>query len=65
MHNPEVIYLQPWCDGCAKHSYDSRQWCEDNVWDRCEDEKCQQKAIKYIRADLVKYRNIISGKGGT
>lgn len=45
----DVIYLQPWCDGCQKDAWgsDGRQWCEDDPWGQCEE--CDRKAVKYTR----------------
>ena len=44
-----VIWLQPWCDDCARHdtSDTGRTWCANNVYDDCE---CGQKPIKYLLA---------------
>jgi hypothetical protein len=52
----KTIWLQPWCDGCEKACYgsdgsdgsDGRQWCQDNVWDQCEE--CDNKSVKYVIA---------------
>jgi len=46
----EVIWLQPWCDGCEKNAYgsDGRQWCEDDVWSKCDE--CEQASVKYVLA---------------
>jgi hypothetical protein len=43
-----TIWLQPWCNGCDKHAFgvdSGRQWCEDEVWDDCEE--CGAKPVKY------------------
>lgn len=44
----EVIWLQPWCAECHKSSGEDRQWCQDDVWDKCE--FCEQKSVKYVLA---------------
>ncbi len=44
-----VIWLQPWCDGCEKHSSgEGRQWCQDDAWGQCEE--CDQKSERYVLA---------------
>jgi hypothetical protein len=35
---------------CAENGYEGRQWCQDNVFENCEE--CGLKPVKYIRADL-------------
>ena len=45
-----VIWLQAWCDSCERHVYEGRQWCQDNVWDKCDGEGCKQMPVKYIIA---------------
>lgn len=47
------IWLQPWCEGCERHSYsgDGRQWCQDDAWDKCDE--CGQLSAMYIRADVL------------
>jgi hypothetical protein len=44
------IWLQPWCDGCAKHcsNGEGRLWCQDDVWEKCEE--CGQKSVRYVLA---------------
>jgi hypothetical protein len=47
----ETIWLQPWCGECQLKSWDSdsgRQWCEDDVWEPCEE--CGAKPVKYVLA---------------
>ena len=46
--DPQVIWLQPWCDKCDLHVYEGRQWCEDDVFDKCEG--CSKMPVKYIIA---------------
>ena len=45
----KVIWLQPWCAGCEMnrtiHSYEGRQWCEDDVWEKCDG--CGAKSVRY------------------
>ncbi len=45
----KTIWLQPWCDKCEaaanNFSNDGRQWCQDNVWDQCDE--CERKPVKY------------------
>jgi hypothetical protein len=43
MTEHKTIWLQPWCDDCKNP--DGRQWCEDNVWGKCE---CGRPAVKYV-----------------
>lgn len=47
---PTTIWLQPWCEGCEKHCYsgEGRMWCEDNVFDACEE--CGNEPVKYTIA---------------
>jgi hypothetical protein len=47
----EEIWLQPWCPVCNLNSYEGRMWCQDNVWDRCEE--CGEKPVKYVLAPLT------------
>lgn len=45
------IWLQPWCDGCERYSYEcgeSREWCQDNVFDPCSE--CGRKPVRYVIA---------------
>lgn len=46
----EIIYLQPWCNGCEHHcsSGEGRQWCQDDVFDDCEE--CGKKSVAFVRA---------------
>lgn len=47
----QIIWLQPWCDGCQKHadSIDNgRTWCVDEAWGPCED--CGAMPVKYVMA---------------
>lgn len=46
----KIIWLQPWCDSCAAQHTNSygRQWCQDDVWGKCEE--CGQKSEKYVLA---------------
>jgi hypothetical protein len=51
----DVIWLQPWCDDCAKNSYGpdgGRTWCQDNVYGTCEE--CGREPVKYVLAEQVK-----------
>lgn len=41
----QVIWLQPWCAVCEGSAAD-RQWCQDNVWDDCDE--CGAKPVRYI-----------------
>jgi hypothetical protein len=42
----EVIWLQPWCDGCeSANTSDGRLWCPHDVWGQCEE--CEQKPVRY------------------
>lgn len=47
-----AIWLQPWCGDCEKRAcqgYDEgRQWCEDDVWGKCED--CEEMSARYVLA---------------
>lgn len=44
----DVIWLQPWCDGCEKHcGYEGRNWCQDDVWGKCDE--CGNKSVRFIR----------------
>lgn len=43
----EVIWLEPWCDGC-NYGSDGRTWCKDNVYDPCEE--CGREPVKYVLA---------------
>lgn len=47
---PKAIWLQPWCVDCGRYSLgdDGRQWCEDDVWDECDE--CGLPAVKYVLA---------------
>lgn len=51
MTEHEIIWLQPWCDGCQAHSNsgEGRLWCQDDVWGPCEE--CGNKPVKFVRAD--------------
>lgn len=62
MSDPGVIWLQPWCDGCEKHAYpgEGRLWCTNDEWGECPADECQQKPVKYVRADLME-----AGDAGT
>lgn len=42
------IWLEP---KCAEKSYEGRQWCQDDVWDHCEE--CDLPSVEYVRADLL------------
>jgi hypothetical protein len=43
--DPEVIWLQPWCQKCKKEVDEGRMWCVDNVWDQCD--LCERKPVQY------------------
>lgn len=46
MPDPKEIWLQPWCDGCQRHSGNQgRLWCEDDVWGKCDE--CGAPSVKY------------------
>ena len=53
MTDHKEIWLQPWCERCDKDASmswgDGRQWCEDDVWDACED--CERKSVRYVLAE--------------
>lgn len=47
----ETIWLQPWCDGCQFHCRggdDGRQWCQDDVWGKCDE--CDRPSVRYVLA---------------
>lgn len=46
--DPAVIFLGPRCQILTD---EGRQWCEDPQ--PCDDTTCQEKPVRYIRADLV------------
>ena len=48
--NHPVIWLQPWCEGCERHSAynEGRLWCQDDVWGKCDE--CDEKSVKYVLA---------------
>jgi hypothetical protein len=48
MTSHTTIWLQPWCAECDRSSYEGRQWCEDNVWDKCDN--CDALPVKYVIA---------------
>ena len=59
--NPGSVYLQPWCNHCAKNDTEGRMWCEDDVWVDCEypllsgeKNSCRAHSIRYdpIREDV-------------
>ena len=43
----KVIWLQPWCQNCAKH--EDRHWCQDNVWE----DGCEECGVMPARYELV------------
>lgn len=44
MEPHRVIWLQPWCQACART--EDRMWCHDNVWSEgCEE--CGAMPVKY------------------
>jgi hypothetical protein len=48
MTDHAVIWLQPWCDLCeAKAGTGGRNWCEDDVWGKCNE--CGNKPVRYAR----------------
>lgn len=49
----KIIWLQPSCEKCAlfDDSPGGRQWCQDDVWERCED--CGKPSVKYVLADAA------------
>ena len=44
-----VIWLEPWCERCDI-SADGRQWCQDDVWDACDE--CGNLPVRYVLAKL-------------
>ena len=55
MDDPKEIWLQPWCDECERTGiHDSvgpsegRQWCQDDVWGKCDAIDCDQKSVRYV-----------------
>ena len=48
------IWLQPWCNACettgGRFGGDGRQWCQDNVWDKCDE--CEREAVRYVLAPI-------------
>ncbi len=44
MSNPSVIYLGPAC----QEQGDGREWCQDDVWTRCE---CGHESVRYVLAE--------------
>lgn len=51
MDQPKRIYLQPWCEGCEKHNWEGRQWCEDDPWGPCDE--CGAQATVYELSEKV------------
>lgn len=50
----DVIWLQPWCDHCEwcdQGESGGRQWCQDDVWGKCDD--CDRVPVKYVRERLT------------
>ena len=47
-----IIWLEPWCDDCARRdrSDTGRTWCCDPVYEPCE---CGAQPVKYILAAEV------------
>ncbi len=43
MTEHKVIWLAPGCDSCFGYE---RMWCQDNVFDPCEE--CGAKPVKYV-----------------
>jgi hypothetical protein len=48
----EAIWLQPWCDGCEMHCCEGRQWCQDDIWGKCDE--CENKSVRYVIAKKAK-----------
>lgn len=51
----EIIWLAPACEDChwrktGGKSYD-REWCHDEVWDKCMEVSCQKGPVPYRRID--------------
>lgn len=44
---PIIIYLSPDCTNC--HKWNEVQWCEDNVFEPCEE--CGRQPRKFVLAD--------------
>lgn len=46
----EVIWLQPWCDGCQQNCYsdEGRTWCTDDAYGACGE--CGRLPVKYVIA---------------
>jgi hypothetical protein len=61
----QTIWLQPWCAKCeteaAKFASDGRQWCQDNVWDQCDE--CERRPVKYRLARQSEKSDDIIGDG--
>lgn len=43
--NPREIWLEPFCDSCARNGGE-RTWCEDCVYDDCD--VCGAKPVLYV-----------------
>ena len=43
----QVIWLQPWCEGCKTWA-DERTWCQDDAWGACDE--CGRLPVKYVIA---------------
>lgn len=41
MSNPTLIYLGPAC----QENGDGREWCQDDMWERCE---CGHESVRYV-----------------
>lgn len=50
----ELVYLQPWCEQCENGNSggEERLWCEDDVWEQCEEYSCRCRSIAYVRGGL-------------
>lgn len=49
MTDPDVIYLEPWCETCDQ-GQEGRMWCENDEWDECVN-GCGRKSTRYVRAE--------------
>ena len=46
---PEIVWLQPWCEECSNHSRGDWQWCDEDIFDPCEE--CGATSKKYVLAE--------------
>lgn len=50
MKDPEVIWLQPWCEDCPINMGGSLRWREEGA---CSEgcSECQRQPVKYVKAE--------------